>query len=90
MGFHPQLLPICYPERPSGLEGGKELKAIRISKRIVDALESGTTDLDFFDDDLKGFGVRVRTSGRKSYFVLMRVSWRLEEVHHWSSWRNNN
>ena len=48
------------------------MKAIRISKRVVDTLEPGTTDLDFFDDDLKGFGVRVRTSGRKSYFVLMR------------------
>jgi integrase len=72
MAFHAQLLPICYPERPSGLEGETELKAIRISKRVVDTLEPGTTDLDFFDDDLKGFGVRVRTSGRKSYFVLMR------------------
>ena len=48
------------------------MKKIRISKRVVDALESRSTDLDFFDDDLKGFGVRVRTSGRKSYFVLMR------------------
>ena len=48
------------------------MKAIRISKRVVDSLEPGSTDLDFFDDDLKGFGVRVRTSGRKSYFVLMR------------------
>ena len=48
------------------------MKAIRISKRVVDALEPGATDLDFFDDDLKGFGFRVRTSGRKSYFVMMR------------------
>ena len=48
------------------------MKAIRISKRVVDSLEPGLTDLDFFDDDLKGFGVRVRTSGHKSYFVLMR------------------
>lgn len=29
MGFHAQLLPLCYPERPSGLEGETELKAIR-------------------------------------------------------------
>jgi hypothetical protein len=64
--------PNCYPERPPGLEGGKELKAIRRSKR-VDTLEAGTTDLDFCDDDLKGFGVRVRTSGRESYIVLMRL-----------------
>jgi hypothetical protein len=44
-------------------------KAIRISKRGVDTLEAGTTDLDFFDDDLTGFGVWVRTSGRKSYLI---------------------
>jgi integrase len=48
------------------------LKAIRISKRVVDDLKPGSGDLDFFDDDLKGFGVRVRASGRKTYFVLMR------------------
>jgi integrase len=48
------------------------LKAIRISKRVVDDLKPGSGDLDFFDDDLKGFGVRVRPSGRKTYFVLMR------------------
>jgi len=45
---------------------------IKISKRIVEALEVQDRDVDHFDDDLKGFGVRVRTSGRKTYFVMMR------------------
>ncbi len=45
---------------------------IKISKRNVEALEVRDRDIDHFDDDLKGFGVRVRPSGRKTYFVMMR------------------
>lgn len=45
---------------------------IKISKRTVEALEVRDRDVDHFDDDLKGFGVRVRPSGRKTYFVMMR------------------
>lgn len=45
---------------------------IKISKRIVEALEVQDRDVDFYDDDLKGFGVRVRPSGRRTYFVMMR------------------
>ena len=48
------------------------VKSVRISKRQVDVLLPGERDLDFFDDDLKGFGIRVRKSGRKTYFVMMR------------------
>jgi integrase len=45
---------------------------IKVSKRIVEALEVQDRDVDHFDEDLKGFGVRVRPSGRKTYFVMMR------------------
>jgi integrase len=45
---------------------------IKISKRTVEALEPQERDVDHYDDDLKGFGVRVRPSGRKTYFVMMR------------------
>ena len=45
---------------------------IKISKRTVEALEPSDRDVDYYDKDLKGFGVRVRTSGRKTYFVMMR------------------
>ena len=45
---------------------------IKISKRTVEALESSDRDVDYYDEDLKGFGVRVRPSGRKTYFVMMR------------------
>ena len=71
LGFQVQLLPICYLERLQ-VEGKQVLRTIRISKRTVESLQVGTADLDFFDEDLKGFGVRVRISGRKTYFVLKR------------------
>lgn len=45
---------------------------IKISKRAVDVLEPQDRDVDHYDEDLKGFGVRVRPSGRKTYFVMMR------------------
>ena len=45
---------------------------IKISKRVVESLEARDRDIDHFDDDLKGFGVRVRPSGRKTYFVMMQ------------------
>ena len=45
---------------------------IKISKRTVDLLEPQDRDVDHYDEDLKGFGVRVRPSGRKTYFVMMR------------------
>jgi integrase len=45
---------------------------IKISKRTVEALQPSDRDVDYYDEDLKGFGVRVRPSGRKTYFVMMR------------------
>ena len=45
---------------------------IRINKRAVDAIEPADTDKSYYDDTLKGFGVRVRSSGRKTYFVMGR------------------
>lgn len=45
---------------------------IKISKRTVDVLEPQDRDVDHYDEELKGFGVRVRPSGRKTYFVMMR------------------
>lgn len=45
---------------------------IRISKRTVEALEPQERDVDHYDEDLKGFGVRMRPSGRRTYFVMMR------------------
>lgn len=45
----------------------------RITKRAVDALEPSPGDFFLWDEDLAGFGVRVRRSGHKSYVLQYRV-----------------
>ncbi len=52
----------------------------RITKRFVDALQPGETDYFRWDDDLDGFGVRVRTSGRKVYVLQYRAGGRTRRI----------
>ena len=44
----------------------------KLTKRVVDALKPGASDIVHWDDGLSGFGVRVRPTGRKSYIVKCR------------------
>ena len=44
----------------------------KITKRTVDALEPRDREHVLWDDEIKGFGVRVRPSGRKTYIVKYR------------------
>ncbi len=44
----------------------------KLTKRCVDALQAGAKDYFVWDDDLKGFGVRVLTSGRKTFLAQYR------------------
>ena len=44
----------------------------RITKRTVDALKPKERECVVWDDDLKGFGVRVHPSGRKVFIVKTR------------------
>lgn len=44
----------------------------KITKRIVDAAEAQTKDYVIWDDDLPGFGLRVFTSGKRSYLIQYR------------------
>ncbi len=41
----------------------------RLTQNLIDALEPGGSVRDFRDRDLRGFGVRIMPSGRKTYFV---------------------
>jgi integrase len=52
----------------------------KITKRSVDA--AAATDKEFFlwDDELKGFGLRVYPSGRKMYLAQFRAGGRLRRV----------
>jgi integrase len=44
----------------------------KITKRVVDSLKAGTGDVFAWDDELRGFGVRVKPSGARSYLVQYR------------------
>ncbi len=45
------------------------MPAIRLDQRRVDALKPHRTAYDVRDRDLKGFGVRIRPGGGKTYFI---------------------
>ena len=49
----------------------------KITKRAVDALTGQERERVVWDDDLKGFGVRVHPSGRKVYIVKTRYRGRV-------------
>lgn len=49
------------------------MTAHRITKRTVDALKSNGREFSVWDDTVSGFGVRVRSSGAKSYVVVYRA-----------------
>ena len=48
----------------------------RITKRTVDSLKAAKSDYVRWDGDLKGFGVRVRPSGTKSFVAVYRTGGR--------------
>ena len=52
----------------------------KITKRTVDALEPREREHVLWDDEIKGFGVRVRPSGRKTYIVKYRDRGRVVKV----------
>ena len=49
----------------------------RITKQTVDAIKPDDRERVVWDDDLKGFGVRVHPSGRKVYIVKTRYQGRI-------------
>ena len=52
----------------------------KITKRTVDALEPRDREHVLWDDEITGFGVRVRPSGRKTYIVKYRDRGRAVKV----------
>lgn len=52
----------------------------RLTKRVVDAARPGDKDLFVWDDELRGFGLRVRPSGRKFYVAQRKRDGRTVRV----------
>ncbi|MCY4059850.1 MAG: tyrosine-type recombinase/integrase [Gammaproteobacteria bacterium] len=52
----------------------------KITKRAVDALKPREREFVFWDDEITGFGVRVRPTGRKVYIVKFRDRGRAVKV----------
>ena len=49
------------------------MAGIRLTKRVIDSLEIKATEYVAWDDDVSGFGIRVRPSGAKSFIVIYRA-----------------
>lgn len=47
-------------------------RRVRLSKRNIDLLNSGSGRVIYWDDDLAGFGLRVEPSGSKTFIVRYR------------------
>jgi len=45
---------------------------MKLTKRAIDSLRPGTTDQVIFDEELAGFGIRVKPSGAKSWLIQYR------------------
>lgn len=52
----------------------------KLNKRFIDNLVPTKTDETFWDDELQGFGLRVRPTGRKVYIAMTRVKGRLRKL----------
>jgi integrase len=61
------------PVLPRLKRGEQFMTTQRITKRAVDKLQSNGSDFTAWDDAVTGFGVRVRSSGAKSYIVVYRA-----------------
>jgi integrase len=54
----------------------RDLGMAKLTKRIVDAAESRSSDYFIWDEELPGFGLRVFKSGKRSYLVQYRAAGR--------------
>jgi Arm DNA-binding domain len=58
---------------------------VKITKRVVEAADAREKDYLIWDDELPGFGLRVFSSGKRSYVIQYRTGGRSRRLHHWAS-----
>ena len=56
------------------------LAPARITKRFVDRIKGDGSERFYWDHGLRGFGLRVRPSGRMYYVAQFRANGRLRRV----------
>lgn len=52
----------------------------KLTKRVVDTISAGADEAVHWDDELKGFGLRIWPSGRKVYIVKCRIRGRQRRI----------
>src|SRR5262249_5689736 len=67
------LLTWCLRERRAS---SRRNSMAKLTKRIVEAAEAQSKDYVIWDDELPGFGLRVFTSGKRSYLIQYRSAGR--------------
>jgi site-specific recombinase XerD len=56
----------------------------KITKRAVDAVQPGPSDAFLWDDELRGFGLKVTPSGKRSYVYQYRIGGRGAKTKRWT------
>ncbi|HLV07105.1 MAG TPA: integrase arm-type DNA-binding domain-containing protein, partial [Croceibacterium sp.] len=56
----------------------------KITKRSVDAATAGTRDYFLWDDELRGFGLKVTPAGKRSYIFQYRMGGRETKTKRWT------
>lgn len=56
----------------------------KITKRAVDALQPGASDTFLWDDELRGFGLKVTPAGKRSYVYQYRIGGRGAKTKRWT------
>ena len=54
----------------------------KLTKRAVEGLETRDRDYFIWDSDMRGFGLRVYPSGKKTYLIQYRTGRRTRRIHH--------
>lgn len=62
----------------------------KITKRTVDALQPGAATILLWDEDLKGFGLKVQPSGARSYVLQYRMGGRESPTRRYSIGRHGS